>query len=236
MQHTVRGGMVNKVHYNTIAGALENPIEVTLTSVTDRDGSNIRHIAYQEDGLIIAEGPKIGKYIPRIGNGYGIIEPRKMWDDEHELVLLCCYPEGYTYHKVCSWDPFDNYSADYYDGTDNTYDSRPLAFVGDVYTFFKDLESGSISSDFKFTSARCRRFNELNPKATHQDRADFIRSLLNKYYNSAECYRSIYGGIFQMVEAYLKFDAERKAKNKAKKTAVKKAKKAAAKSAKEANS
>lgn len=54
MEHTVRGGMVNKVHYHTIAGALENPIEVTLTSVTDRDGSNIRHIAYQEDGLIIA--------------------------------------------------------------------------------------------------------------------------------------------------------------------------------------
>ena len=235
MEHTVRGGMVNKVHYHTIAGALETPIEVTLTSVTNRDGSNIRHIAIQEDGLIVAEGPEIGKWIPRIGNGYGIIEPRKMWDDEYELVLFCDDLEGYTgYHKVCTWDPYDNYSANYYDGTDNTYDSRPLAFDGDVYTFFKDLESGSISSDYKFTAARCRRFNQLNPKASHQDRSDFIRSLLNKYYNS-DAYRSIYGGIFQMVEAYAKFDAERKAKNKAKKTATKKAKKAAAKAAKEAN-
>lgn len=231
MVNKVRGGMVNKVHYHTIAGALENPIEVTLTSVTDRDGSNIRHIAIQEDGLIVAEGPEIGKWIPRLGNGYGIIEPRKMWDDEYELVLLCDDLEGYTgYHKVCTWDPFDTYSADYYDGTDNTYDSRPLAFIGDVYTFFKDVESGSvISGHFEFTAARCRRFNELNPKATHQERADFIRGLLNKYYNS-ECYRSTYGGIFQMVEVYLKFDAERKAKNKAKKTAAKKAKKHAAKS------
>lgn len=230
MEHVVRGGMVNKVHYHTIAGALKNPIEVTLTSVTNRDGSNLRHIAYQEDGLIIAEGPEIGKWIPLIGNGYGIIEPRNMWGDEYELVLFCDDLEGYTgYHKVCAWDPYDNYSANFYDGTDNTYDSRPLAFDGDVYSFFKDLESGSISSDYKFTAARCRRFNELNPKASHQDRSDFIRSLLNKYYNS-DAYRPIYGGIFQMVEAYLKFDAERKAKNKAKKTAAKKAKKQAMKS------
>lgn len=37
-----RGGMVNKVHYHTIAGATrENPIEVTLTSVTDKDSSYV---------------------------------------------------------------------------------------------------------------------------------------------------------------------------------------------------
>ena len=234
MVNKVRGGMVNKVHYHTIAGALENPIEVTLTSVTDRGGSNIRHIAYQKDGLIIAEGPEIAKWISHSGWGSGIIEPRKMWDDEYELVLLCDDLDGYTgYHKVCTWDPLQPTAVDYYDGTNNTYHSRPLAFVGDVYAFFRDLESIAANNEYKFTVAKCRRFNELNPNATHDDRAGFIRSLLNKYYK-VECdgliNRPICEDIFHKVEVYLKFDAERKARNKAKKTAAKKAKKRAAKS------
>lgn len=234
--------IIDKVNQHSLIGVtMDTPIEVEIVKTVNPKTSKTRCIAYQiKDGLIVAEGPELEKYIPLRGNGVGWIKPDYRYlGDKRDYVLECDDLDGYTgSHVACIWHWYEPVVRDDIALDHNDYFSRPLAFDGDVYEFFhRNIEMMELSSvsPYQLIARKCVRFMEDNPKASIHQKSEFIRGLLNKYYRAVRdghinCQDA---DIFFQIDLYLRFDAERKAHNKAKRTAQKRANKVARREARE---
>ena len=62
--------ITDKVNQHSLIGVtMDTPIEVEIVTTVNTKTGTIRCIAYQiKDGLIVAEGPELEKYIPQISN------------------------------------------------------------------------------------------------------------------------------------------------------------------------
>lgn len=240
--------ITDKVNQTSLIGVTDDDlttIEVEIVRVLNRKTGETKCIAYQNrDGLIVAEGPELEKYIPSRGNGIGWIKPNyRYWGDNRDYILECDDLEGYTgRHIACIWHWYEPSANNFSIIDECSYYNRPLAFQGDVYEFFKrDLCMMAIMEEtlYCYTAQRCLRFVHDNPRASIDNKCEFINGLLDKYYRACDdghiqidkAYRP---DIFERINLYLKFDAERKERNKAKKTAQKRANKIARREAREA--
>lgn len=182
-------------------------------------------------GLKLVESPDLEKYLDRH-------YPDEICNDEYDNYILRLRLGLFETEDVCYWTLSDvKYPKDYRD------DIMVTDHVVDAFFYGIKYLRGHVPSahPHQLVTNKCYDFYVKNErKATLEQEVDFVKKLHTKYLRAVADghIKAKHGGsassIFDQIERYLEFDADRKARNKAKKTARKRANKIVRREAREA--